>query len=190
MTNMARVMRYYNSSARIPPRLGAQVRSLLYAAGWLRGDETDAARPLTAPVLCPTYFLLVEGERVLSYARTIRAAVPHAGLSFKLYGLGDVITGPEFRRHGYGGRIVREATTYIKLDQEADAAVLLTGPKLGPFYGRSGWEYVRGLRVATGWGGERVEEAAIPMMLFLSAKARASRASFTEGVLALPGDEW
>jgi GNAT superfamily N-acetyltransferase len=180
----------YKSSARIPPRFGAQVRSLLCAAGWLGADETDAARPLPDPGLCPTYFLLVEGERLLSYARTIWAAVPHAGRSFKLYGLGDVITRPEFRRHGYGGRVVREATTYIKSDQEADAAVLLTEPKLEAFYGRSGWEYVRELRVATGGGGERGEEATIPMMLFLSARAQGLRAAFTEGVLALPGDEW
>ena len=74
---MPRLMRY-ESSASIPPRFGARARSLLYAAGWLGVDETDAARPLTDPGLCPTYFLLVEGERVLSYARTIRAAVPHA----------------------------------------------------------------------------------------------------------------
>jgi hypothetical protein len=93
----------YECAAAIPPRFEAQIRSLLRAAGWLGTDEADAARPLTDPELRPAYFLLFEGDRVLSYARTIRATVSHLGHGFNLYGLGDVITKPGFRRHGYGG---------------------------------------------------------------------------------------
>ena len=180
----------YDCDAAIPPRFGAQIRSLLRAAGWLGAGEADAARPLTDPRLRPAYFLLAGGDRVHSYARTIRATVSHLGRSFNFYGLGDVITRPGFRRRGHGGRVVEEATAHIKSDVEADAAVLLTGRTLEAFYRQRGWEYVRGLRVTTGEGGACPADAIIPMMLFVSARARAARRRFTVETLVLPGDEW
>src|SRR4030095_16600793 len=101
-----------------------------------------------------------------SYARTIWATVPHLGQGLKLYGLGDVVTQPGFRHKGYGGLVVDEATTHIKSDREADAAVLRAEPKLGSFHQRSGWGYVPGLRVATGESSEGAAGATIPMVLF------------------------
>ena len=185
---MPRLMRYEFPAA-VPPHLEAQIRSLVYAE-WPGADETDAALTLIDPGLHPVHFVLAEGVRVLSYARTIRATVPHLGQSFKLYGLGDVVTQPELRHKGYGGRVVDEATTYIKFAREVDAAVLLTEPKLEPFYRRSGWDYIPGLRVETGESGECAAAAIIPMVLFLSAKACAARTIFLRETLVLPGDEW
>lgn len=182
---MPQLMRY-DSAAMIPLRLEAQIRSLLYAE-WPASDEDEVARPLIDPELHPVYFVIAEGGQVLSYARTIWATVTHFGQSFKFYGLGDVITKPEVRYKGYGGRIVRVATTYIKSDCEADAAVLLTEPKLEMFYRGSGWDYVAGLRVVTG---ERDKRVIFPIMLFLSGKAQAVRATFATDTLVLPGDEW
>lgn len=185
---MPRLMRY-DSASTIPARLEAQVHSLLHAE-WPDPDEDDASRPLIDPELHPVSFVLADGNQVLSYARTIWAAVFHLGQSFKLYGLGDVITRPEFRHKGYGGRIVEEATTHIKSDRAADAAVLLTEPKLEPLYQRSGWGYVPGLRVATGEYDGCIAWESFPMMLFLSAKARSVREIFHAEILVLPGDEW
>jgi predicted N-acetyltransferase YhbS len=185
---MPRLMRY-DFPATVPPHLEAQIRPLLYAE-WPGADDTDIAPALPGPELHPTYFVLAEGDRVLSYARTIRATVPHLGQSFKLYGLGDVVTRPGSRRKGYGGYVVGEATTHIKSDPEADAALLLTGPKLEPFYRRSGWDHVPGLRVATGGSDECAAAATTRMMLFLSPKACAARAIFPSETLVLPGDEW
>jgi hypothetical protein len=68
--------------------------------------------------------------------------------------------------------------------------VLLTERKLEAFYGRSGWEYVRGLRVATGEGDACPAGATVPMMLFISTKAQAARRLFTGDTFVLPGDEW
>ena len=185
---MPRLMRY-DSAATVPPRLEGQIRSLLHAE-WPGAGGGGPSRPLTDPGLHPVYFVLADGERVLSYARTIWATVSHLGRSFKLYGLGDVVTKPGFRRNGYGGRVVNEATTHIKSDREADAAVLLARPELGGFYRRGGWDYVPGLRVATGEEDECAAGGTFPMMLFLSAKARAARALFPKETLTLPGDEW
>ena len=182
---MPQLMRY-DYAAMIPLRLETQVRSLLYAE-WPRDDEDEAARLIINPELHPVYFILMDGDQVLSYARTIWTTVTHLGQRFKLYGLGDVVTKVGFRHKSYGGRIVREATAHIKSDREADAAVLLTEPKLEMFYRRSGWDYVAGLRVVTR---ECDAGATFPMMLFLSVKARAARETFATDTLALPGDEW
>ena len=187
-TEMPRLMRY-DAAATIPPRLEAQIRSLLHVE-WPGPDEGHTAQPLCDPELHPAYFVLANGDQVLSYARTIWATVLHRGQSFKLYGLGDVVTRLEFRLKGYGGCVAKEATTHIRSDQEADAAVLLTEPKLEAFYRRSGWEYVPGLRVVTSEYDECAAGEAFPMMLFLSAKAHAAREILAEDSLILPGDEW
>jgi len=178
----------YNSAAMMPLHLEAQIRSLLNAE-WPGSDE-DAALPLIDPKLHTVCFVLADEDQVLSYARTIWETVSHLGQSFKLYDLGDVITQPEFRRQGYAGRIVEAATTHIKSDREADAAILLTEPKLEALYRRSGWESVPGLRVATGEDDEYAAGVTFPMMLFLSAKAHAARQVFPTDLLVLPGDEW
>jgi predicted N-acetyltransferase YhbS len=185
---MPRLMRY-DFAAKIPLQLEAQIRSLL-SAQWPGAEEADATQPLIAPELHPAYFVLADEDRVLSYARTIWATVSHLGQSLKLYGLGDVITRPGFGHKGYGGRIVAEATAHIKSDREAEAALLLTEPKLEAFYRRSGWDHVAGLRVATSASDECAAETAFPMMRFLSGKARAARDIFSKETLALPGDEW
>lgn len=179
----------YDSIATIPPRLEWQIRSLLYAE-WPGPDETDAAQPLIAAELHPVYFVLADEEQVLSCARTIWAPVSHLGQSLKLYGLGDVITKPEFRHQGYGRYIVEEATAHIKSDREADAGVLLTESKLEPLYRRSGWGYIPELQVTTGEHDGCAAGESFPMMLFLSAKARSMRETFSEGLLILPGNEW
>jgi predicted GNAT family N-acyltransferase len=179
----------YNSSAELPRELASQIRSLLLAE-WPGPEVDDTEEPLTAPALHPTYFILTAGNRLRSYARTIWATVAHQDQHFKLYGLGDVITVPKYRRKGYGSRIVQAATAQIWSDPKADAAVLLTKPELAALYQQSSWEYVPGLRVASDeYGGYEASDV-FPLMLFLSAAARDARANFASHPLVLPGDEW
>lgn len=140
-------LRRYDGADELPRELERQVRSLLQAEWPATGDET--AGPLVAPEWHPTHFILADGHKVWSYARTIWALVTHLSRGLKLYGLGDVVTAPELRGSGYGSRVVREATAYIRSDREADAALLLTGPGLEAFYRRCGWEAVPELEVRT-----------------------------------------
>lgn len=130
--NVPRVMRY-DSAAAIPLPVEAQIRRLLHAE-WPGPDE-DAVSSLIAPELHPVHFVLADGNQVVGYTRTIWARIAHRGQRLKLYGLGDVVTRPEQRQMGYGGRLVEEASASIRRDEEADAAVLLTEPTLEQFYG-------------------------------------------------------
>lgn len=174
----------YDAGLPMPPHLEAQIRTLL-TAQW-PGDEDETNQPLMDSALSPVYFVLGDGEQVFSYARTIRASVSHLGQNFLLYGLGDVITKPEFRHQGCGRRVVAVATAYIQADHEADAAILQTVPELEAFYNHCGWVSVPGLRVTT----NELAEASFPMMLWLSDIALSARATFTKHNLVLPGNEW
>ena len=187
LANVPRVVRYDSASA-MPLPVEAQIRGLLHAE-WPGPDE-DAVSPLIAPELHPVHFVLADGNQVVSYTRTIWATVAHRGQRLKLYGLGDVVTRPEQRQMGYGGRLVEEATAHIRGDEEADAAVLLTEPALEQFYRRYGWEHVAGLRVATGDSHQATAMAPFAMMLFISPGARAARDLFADDPLVLPGEEW
>lgn len=179
----------YNSSAEPPCHFAEQIHSALLAE-WPAPDTDVRGGSLIAPELHPTYFLLVERNRLLSYARTIWMTVAHNQQHFKLYGLGDVLTVPQCRHQGYGNRLVQEATAHLSSDPEADAALLLTRPELAELYRRSGWEHVPGLRVVTGEYDGHESGDVFPMMLFLPAAAHVSRESFASQTLVLPGDEW
>ena len=181
-------LRRYGGADEIPRELERQVRSLLRAEWPVPGDETDGT--FVAPEWHPTHFILADGHKVWSYARTVWARVTHLSRGLKLYGLGDVVTAPGLRGSGYGSRVVREATAHIRSDREADAAVLLTGPELEAFYRRCGWEAVPELEVRTDEYDEHHRGASLPMMLFLSASAGSMRAGFHASPLVLPGDEW
>jgi predicted GNAT family N-acyltransferase len=178
----------YNGTDGFPHDLESQIRSLLWAEWPAPDDETD--KPLIAPELHPVYFILAEGGLVLCYARTIWARVTHLHRNFKLYGLGDVVTTSRLRGLGYGSRIVQEAATHIRSDCEADAAVLLTEPRLEAFYRRMGWEAMPELEVRTSEYDEHNEGDCLAMMMFASASARRVRARFQASPLILPGDEW
>lgn len=179
----------YASSAEFPVELASQIRPALLKE-WPGPEAYDSAESLTAPELHPTYFILADGNQLLSYARTIWVWVEHGAQRFKLYGLGDVLTVQQYRHKGYGSRIVREATAHIRSDPEADVALLLTRHELAGLYQQSGWEHIHGLRVVSGEDEGREASDAFPMMLFLSAAARSSRAGFASHTLVLPGDEW
>jgi len=176
----------YDTSDALRPEIERQIRALLDAQ-WPASDDEPASGPLLDPDLHPVFFVLASGDIVLSYGRTIRALVPHDGGALKVYGLGDVVTAPEWRRAGCGGRIVEAATAHIRSDPEADLAVLLTEPALERWYGRHGWDHIPGLRVRTGEYEDAQSAGVLPMFLVLST---ALGTPPTEHTLTLPGEEW
>jgi GNAT superfamily N-acetyltransferase len=182
----------YDSVTELPPDYAQQARTLLQDEGFLEQMpvEADAGVELALPDLHPTYFLVVDGRTVQSYGRTIWARIEHLSQSYKLYGLGDVVTRATRRKMGYGSRVVEAATAHIHGDREADAAVLLTEPKLKALYVRYGWEHVSGMMISTSEHTRMLGVGSFPMMLFVSTTARAARTSFLTHPLVLPGDEW
>lgn len=178
----------YNSDE-IPPETERRIRSLV-TSEWPATDDDILTSPLLEPDLHPVFFVLTRGDDVLSYGRTIQAWVPNAGRTLKVYGLGDVVTAPEHRGLGFGGRIVEATTAHIRSDPEADVGVLLTEPALQPWYGRYGWTQVPGLRVRTDEYHDAATAGVVPMFLVLSTALAASGSDLHERTLTLPGCEW
>jgi GNAT superfamily N-acetyltransferase len=178
----------YTASEALPPEVDPQIRTLLDAE-W-PGASGNAGSPLIDPDLNPMYFVLSSGDEVVGYARTIWAWGVHKGQATKVYGLGDVVTRPRWRRQGFGRRVVEAATRHIRADADADLAVLLTEPKLEKLYAESGWVHVPGMRLVTGERNGASTTGDFVMMLFLSAAARRDRDSYSHAPLILAGDEW
>ena len=179
----------YNTSEELPPQIVHEIRSLAYSQ-WPGSNENQGSGILIDPDLHPVYFVLRDGDHVLGSARTIWTWAAHLGRTLKVYGLGDVITAPQWRRKGYGRRLVAAATAHIRSDPEADIAVLLTEPRLEALYSRSGWVHIAGMRIVTSEDDGAQAAGVVPMMLFLSAGARGARDDFLQQPLVLPGDEW
>lgn len=139
---------------------------------------------------------VVAAERgvLISYAAVIETIVELSGESYRTLGLSSVFTYPQFRREGYGGRVLEAATRYIEASG-ADVAMLWCSPGLERFYARRGW-------VPTG-GSETLEgdrDAPKPedhgrypvtrMMLFVSDRGRAARSAFESEPVYVGPDTW
>jgi len=124
----------------------------------------------------PVHFVLAEGDTLLSYGTLLKLNLIHAGIDYQVYGFGNLLTFPPFRRRGYGGQILEAATQFIQ-QNDVDAAILFCDPHLEPFYAAKAWESTRS---PTRLGGPDQYEDYAPsrMMLFVSEKGRLSKADF------------
>lgn len=90
------------------------------------------------PDLQPVHFVMAQDDSLLSYASILILTIPHAGTNFQIYGFGNLLTFPPYRRQGYGGQILQAATNFIR-QSDVDAAILFCDRLLEPFYSEKGW---------------------------------------------------
>lgn len=76
----------------------------------------------------PVHFVVAEGELLIAYASILRTDLEHAGLTYKIYGFGNMFTFPTFRAQGHGTRVAELATDFIK-QSDVDIAILFCEPK-------------------------------------------------------------
>lgn len=133
------------------------------------------------PDLHPIHFAIAEGETLLSYATLLRRKLLHAGQTFDIYGFGNMLTFPPFRRQGFGRRILHSATEYIRQGQ-ADVAILYCDASLEAYYAVEGWVAMRS-ETRLGHPEAYTVYDPIRMMLFVSAKGLANQAEFGDSPL-------
>lgn len=179
----------YPSNEALPPAYDCQIRSFIRLT-WHDGYAYDLNAPLLPPEIHPQHIVMAEQHVLMSAARVSWVMMEHAGQTYKLYCLGNVLTYPAFRRRGYGNQVVQAATDLIRTDSTADAAILLTDPELEGFYSQSGWEHIDGMSLLIGSRDEPVDDDPFAMMLFLSPKGQAAREAFTTQTVFLPGYAW
>ena len=124
----------------------------------------------------PVHFVLAEDETLISYAAVMQVDLAHAGNDYHVYGFGNMLTFPPFRKQGYGRQILSAATDFIRTSN-ADVGVLFCDPSLENFYASEGWWTTHS---PTRLGQPEHYEVYTPsrMMLFISEKGLVSREDF------------
>jgi GNAT superfamily N-acetyltransferase len=128
------------------------------------------------PELEPVHFVIAEDDSLLSYASLLKIHITHAGMDYQIYGFGNLLTFPPYRRRGYGGKILQAATDFV-WQSDVDAAILFCDPALENFYEQKGWVCTRS-PTRLGTPDQYEEYAPTRMMLFVSEKGRQNRADF------------
>jgi len=82
-------------------------------------------------------FRLAEvGGRIVSMLKVFMREVRWGGSTAMLGGIGDVVTHPDWRRHGLGGALLDDAARFMA-ERGCEIGLLFTG--LHDFYARHGW---------------------------------------------------
>lgn len=155
---------------------------------WWDGDGYNIDLGLEEPAI---HVVLADGKLLISYAAIIWRDIQHDGIMYKCYGLSGVLTFPAFRRRGFGGRVVQAATDYIRNEQMAEIALLWTDPVNENFYTRCGWQAMPSMTTLVGNPDRpQVYDEELPMMLFISERAKAKSGSFESAHLYVGEEQW
>ena len=140
-----------------------------------QGDILYLSAPYP-PEFKPVHFVIAEGESLLSYATIMKLNIPHAGQDYSIYGFGNMLTFPPYRKQGYGRRILQAATYFIR-KSAVDAAILFCDKTLETYYGSQDW-ITTPSPTYLGYSGKPVLYEPLRMMLFVSEKGRAAQQEF------------
>jgi GNAT superfamily N-acetyltransferase len=170
----------------LPPHVRWQVLSFLRME-WpfiFRG-EARLTKHVHDPDFHPVHVALVEKEVLISYATILRMRLDHAGATYRVAGLANVLTYPPYRNEGHGTRVVQAASDTIRAGEcagapPADVAALFCDPALREFYARCGWEPIDDGLTLIGPAADPRPFDALRMMLFLSEKGQAGRRAFEQ----------
>ena len=133
------------------------------------------------------YFVIVDNGILISHASVIRRTLSHAHTDYLVGELASMFTYPQFRREGYGRRVVHAATSYIQ-SSGLDVGWLTIEPTVGleAFYQAEGWIAMPEARTLTGDPAHpTIEEEhpmlpAVRMMFFVTPKGQAGQQAFAQ----------
>ena len=128
------------------------------------------------PEFQPVHFVIAEEDTLVSYASILKLTLPHARKEYLVYGFGNLLTFPPFRRHGYGGQVLQAATDFI-CQSDVDVAILFCDRLLERFYADKGWVTTPS-PTRLGAPNQYQEYEPSRMMLFVSEKGRQARNDF------------
>ena len=171
----------HHSTEQLPPDLAAQFKTL-FEQVFL--DDVVDENPMFESPFVPgrtlEHFIILEGDQLIGHADVSEHVISHLGETYRLCGVGEVMTHPDFRRAGHAQRAVAAASDYIRTT-DADIGMLFTMPELESFYGSSGWETINTQGITFSDPDQPRFDDAYVMMLFLSDRAKAHRADFEHG---------
>jgi predicted N-acetyltransferase YhbS len=128
--------RIYHASE-FPIVLEWQVRDFVRIV-WSDAHVDQPSIPLGDPKRNPINFVIVDGDMLISHAQVTTFTIEHAGETYRVAGLGGVMTYPNFRKGGYGKQLVAAVSQHIA-NSDVDFGMLFTSPELEGFYSQHGW---------------------------------------------------
>ncbi len=121
------------AEAEVPAAQARQV-AVLEAAAW------PGASPGHDHALAPRALLLLAGDGTVAAALALLfKEIEVAGRTYRAAGLSGVVTRPELRGRGLGGRLVAAARAELAADPAVDLALFSCDRPLAPFYEAAGF---------------------------------------------------
>ncbi|MCX5608209.1 MULTISPECIES: GNAT family N-acetyltransferase [unclassified Streptomyces] len=134
--------------AGVPAALARQVADL-EARAW------PGSSPGHDPALAPRALLLVDADGTVAAALALLyKEIGVAGRTYRAAGLSGVVTRPELRGRGLGGRLVAAARSELAADPAVDLALFSCDRPLAPFYEAAGFAPLPGTVLVGGTPGE------------------------------------
>src|SRR5215475_11143369 len=99
-------------AAEFPAVLEWQVRDFVRIV-WSDSHVDSPAVSLGDMTRDPINFVIVDGDMLISHAQVTTFTIDHADITYKVAGVGGVMTYPNFRNGGYGSRLVAAVTQHI-----------------------------------------------------------------------------
>ena len=135
------------------------------------------------------HFLIAERGLVISHADVSPQVITHQGESYRVGGVGEVMTCPTFHHEGHGTRVVTAATDFI-LHSDSDLGMLFTGTDTAPFYEQNGWIGLPDLRLTYGEPAQPKFSDEFVMILPVTEHAKNHRADFEHGSIFVGASLW
>lgn len=121
----------------------------------LEADVWPGSTPGHDPALAPRVMLLVDAAgAVAASLALLYKEIPLAGRTYRAAGLSAVVTRPELRGRGHGGRLVAAARAELAADRAVDVALFSCDRPLAPFYEAAGFAQLPGTVLVGGTPGE------------------------------------
>jgi GNAT superfamily N-acetyltransferase len=176
--------------ADLPPDIKCQINSFIRIQWPWIFNPSNRLMDLMEGGTGRTSFVIAEQGVLISHAEVNQRVLTHQGESYRVYGVGAVMTYPAFRREGFGAQVVAAATAYIKAS-DADFALLFTSPDLASFYEGNGWEVLPGMRITVGPADAPIaRDDEFMMGCFVTERGRQARASLLAAPLYVGPYQW
>lgn len=181
-------VQHYRSNE-LPPILDGQAASFIRLVWNVGGTGDDRFWRLNDPSGEVEHFVVAERDTLISYVLLRRRTITHMGNTYRLFGLGGMMTYPAFRHEGHGARVAQAATAYLR-HSDMDAGMLFTGSSLFPYYEPHGWVPLEREGVYYGDSNQPQFSDSHVMMLHVSDHARNHRQDFEQGDLFVGASLW
>lgn len=135
----------------------------------------------------PVHFNFIEENILISHVAVVWKHIAHKEVSYKVYAPSGMMTYPQFRRQGYGLKLMRAAKEYM-LTQDPD--ILLVHSGLTGFYEKLGFEPLPKVSTLVGNPNKPTISDEKAFGLFITDKGKRGRADFESQPFYFGEDLW